>query len=73
MFKLVFKIISGVALTLLLSCGNQENGQIMTVNGLISSDSAGKFLTHEHLLVDFMVRWITNSFPGMLSVKVLNN
>ncbi|MDX9774698.1 MAG: hypothetical protein RBT40_01955, partial [Petrimonas sp.] len=30
------------------------SGQVMTVNGIISSGSAGVFLTHEHLLVDFI-------------------
>ena len=31
-----------------------ESGQVMTVNGIIPSGSAGVFLTHEHLLVDFI-------------------
>ncbi len=40
---------------LLYACVSPHSrGQIMTVNGPIASDSAGKFLTHEHILVDFI-------------------
>ena len=54
MFKFVFNSIVCFILSLFLSCNTQNNRGIMTVNGSISSDSAGIFLTHEHILVDFI-------------------
>lgn len=67
---------------LLSACSSSENSsQIMTVNGFISADSAGTFLTHEHLLVDFIgadsispERWnreevVQKMLPYLIEVK----
>ena len=52
--KKIFAYIA-FALLLFISCSTpKKSGQIMTVNGLISSNSGGVFLTHEHMLVDFI-------------------
>lgn len=60
-----------------------ENGIIMTVNGPVSSEKMGNWLTHEHILVDFIGadsisndRWdnpavIEKAFPHLEQVKIL--
>jgi phosphotriesterase-related protein len=60
-----------------------ENGIIMTVNGPVSSEKTGNWLTHEHILVDFIGadsisndRWnksavIEKAFPHLEQVKIL--
>lgn len=56
MLKFVLKgVVVILASILSMSCTlSQEHGKIMTVNGIITSDAAGSFLTHEHVLVDFI-------------------
>lgn len=56
MFRFVPReILTFLILLLLSACSiSKEYGEIMTVNGPVSADSAGTFLTHEHLLVDFI-------------------
>jgi len=60
-----------------------EKGIIMTINGPVSSEKLGSWLTHEHILVDFIGadsisndRWkksevIENAFPYLQQVKEL--
>ncbi|MBW8334414.1 MAG: phosphotriesterase [Prolixibacteraceae bacterium] len=62
---------------------NTGNGIIMTVNGPISSEKLGTWLTHEHILVDFIgadsisnERWerpevIEKAFPYLQQIKDL--
>lgn len=67
---------------LLPACSSsKEGGQIMTVKGFIPSGSGGAFLTHEHILVDFIGadsirsdRWnrekvIRKTLPYLLEAK----
>jgi len=45
---------AGLALTLLLSCCQESEQIIMTVNGPIPASALGTTLSHEHVLVDFI-------------------
>jgi phosphotriesterase-related protein len=47
-------VTAGLALTLLLSCSQESEQIIMTVNGPIPASALGTTLSHEHVLVDFI-------------------
>jgi phosphotriesterase-related protein len=52
--KSLINILMSVLILLLLTGCNQKNGIIMTVKGPVPASEAGIWLTHEHVLVDFI-------------------
>jgi len=47
-------ILSVLSVIILAGCNQKEQGIIMTVNGPVKASEAGLWLTHEHVLVDFI-------------------
>jgi phosphotriesterase-related protein len=50
----IFRVATGLALTLLLSCSQKSEQMVMTVLGPIPASTMGTTLSHEHVLVDFI-------------------
>jgi phosphotriesterase-related protein len=47
-------LLTVLAFLLLTGCGSKEKGIIMTVTGPVNASETGVWLTHEHILVDFI-------------------
>ena len=54
MKKITGLLLAAATMMLLVSCKDQTDGMIMTVNGPVPPSEMGITLTHEHVLVDFI-------------------